>query len=209
MRTGIWRCLRSSAFCVALALVSAVAHSQHVPKSSGKPTEEIIKRYEKLVADGALLTPGGWEKAAKLFVKADPYPQDGTILLLSIGGLIGETSLEGDRATVETKWTPNYGSIDPKLRWHPAYAGNPPDPPIETMPTIFVYHLVRTKTDDGRTEWKMQDPLSGRVATLERAIQYLRMMLDKTTDPVLKKNAARSIAILKRLAPPCGTASAC
>ena len=48
-----------------------------------------------------------------------------------------------------------------------------------------------------------------RCTTVDRAIAYVSAMRDKTEDPLVKRNANKTIAILKRLTKPCGSASAC
>jgi hypothetical protein len=102
------------------------------PLSHGKATELVIARYENLIADGALLTPDGWRRAAKLFDQSNAYPQDGVIFLTSTGGALGEMWLKGDRAQVETKWTDYDGSIDSTLRYKPPEGGH-----VETESRLF------------------------------------------------------------------------
>ena len=48
-----------------------------------------------------------------------------------------------------------------------------------------------------------------RWTTVERAVEYVSLMRDKTDSALVKKNADRTIATLKRMGKPCGTASAC
>ena len=60
-----------------------------------------------------------------------------------------------------------------------------------------------------RQEWKIEGPQSERWATVEKAIIYVKGMRDKSNDPTVKKNANKTIAILKRLQHPCGSGSAC
>src|SRR4029077_3460561 len=50
----------------------------------------------------------------------------------------------------------------------------------------------------GPWEWKIEGPMV-RWTTLEQAIKYVSLMRDKTDDPVIKKNAEKTIATLKRL----------
>jgi hypothetical protein len=200
---------------VLILSVSAVAAVAQAPQSNGKATERVVRQYERLIADGAFLTPEGWKKASRIFVRSNPYPKDGEVLLTSQAGLIGENWVRGDRAEAERKWTDFRGSIDSSLRYKPAM------PTIDIIPAILDYSLVFTNRhvdiEEGGTtrevlgtwEWKIEGPQSERWATVEKAIIYVTEMRDKSDDPTVKRNAKRTIAILKRLEHPCGPGSAC
>jgi hypothetical protein len=200
---------------VLILSVSAVTAVAQAPQSNGKATERVVRQYEKLIADGAFLTPEGWKKASRIFVRSNPYPKDGEVLLTSQAGLIGENWVRGDRAEVERKWTDFRGSIDSSLRYKPAM------PTIDVIPAILDYSLVFTNRhidieEEGTTrevlgtwEWKIEGPQSERWATVEKAIIYVTEMRDKSDDPIVKRNANRTIAILKRLEHPCGSDNAC
>jgi hypothetical protein len=195
--------------------MSTVATVAQAPQSSRKATERVVRQYEKLIVDGALLTPEGWKKTSRIFGRSNPYPKDGEVLLTSQAGLIGENWVHGDRAEVERKWTDFRGSIDSGLCYKPAM------PTSDVIPAILDYSLVFTNRhidieEGGATRevlgtwgWKIEGPQSERWATVEKAIIYVREMRDKSDDPAVKKNANRTIAILKRLEHRCGSGSAC
>jgi len=198
-----------------LALTTVQAQT---PQSNGKPTEEVVIQYEKLVAKGAFLTPEGWKLACKLYAQSREFPARGEISLMSVGGSLGENWLKDNRAEAETKWSDYFGTIDVTLRYH-----SPKRPPQFVAPTMaaFVFRLVYTnkhreigtkgetiKEVTGPWEWKIEEPM-GRWTTLDRAIEYVSLMRDRTDDPTIKKNADKTIATLKRLGNACGNASAC
>lgn len=171
-------------------------------------------RYEKLVSNGAFLTPEGWKTARKLYSESVPFPRDGEIALMSTGGAVGEIWVRGNKAEVETKWTDFLGTIDSGLRYKA--------PNHDVTMTVYVFHLVYTNKHrdigkDGETikegigpwEWKIDQPQIIRWATVDRAIEYLRMMCDTARDPLIKRNANKTIATLKRLQNTCGRATAC
>jgi len=197
---------------MSMTVIAAVAQG---PQSNGKATERVVRQYEKLIADGAFLTPEGWKKTSRIFGRSNPYPKDGEVLLTSQAGLIGENWVRGDRAEVERKWTDFRGSIDSDLRYKPA------SPSSDVIPAILDYSLVFTnrhvdieeggspKEVLGTWEWKIEGPQSERWATVEKAIIYVREMRDKSGDPAIQKNANKTIAILKRLNARCGSGSAC
>lgn len=194
-------------FFASLLFLGAIEATCQSSKPPRKQTELVIVQYEKLVAEGALLTPEGWERASKLFDQSVPYPEDGEIHVESTGGLLAEDWVQGDYAQVETKWNEYYGIIDAKLRY------TPPSPDIHTPLTIFQTYSLRRQSTGGLSgetggDWKIEG-LRERHATVKSAIKYVEAMRDKSHDPVIRKNANQTIASLRRLSSGCGTASAC
>ncbi len=185
-----WRMLSVT---VPLACVVAIAASaQSVPRSDRKATSLVVVRHEILVSNGALLTPEGWKKAAALYESGAPYPAYGSIFLKSTGGVLGETWRQGDSAEVQTKWTDALGTIDSNLKYNP---------PHNACGSIFVFSLVLKNR-----QWKLNGRLHQRMATREQALRYVTEMRDRTGDPAIKRNADKTIIILKRLQSPSGNA---
>ena len=194
-------------------LLGAVTLDAQAPRPQLKPTEQVVKQYLKLVGDGALLTPEGWQKAQKLFTESDQYPNKGPVFLLTLGNF-GEMWVEGNKALVETKWTDYMGKVDSALRYYP------PEGPHVTMtgfrfPLLFTNEHrevgangMTTREVTGAWEWKIEGPHQ-KWATVEKTIIWLNEKSDQTSDLVIKKNAEKTIAILKHLGKPCGNASAC
>jgi hypothetical protein len=177
-------------------------------KEQLKPTEQLVRRYEKLIAAGDLLTPAGWKRATQLFEKSNAYPLSGDIYVVSTGGAVGEDWVKGDRAQVETKWDDNYGTIDSALRYKPPS-------PSGRIAMVQMFSLVLTHAQpDGSgngtpataspaSEWRFEGDLRIRSSTIPAAIKYVERMRDRSTDPAIRKNAARTIAALRRLTIPC------
>jgi hypothetical protein len=201
---------------VTALLVGMSAVAAQTPQSKGKPTEVVVTQYEKLVADGSFLTPEGWKKARKIFEESHAFPPDGEISLMATGGALGENWMKGNEAEVETKWTDYLGTIDSALRF------KPPKRDVPIVMTSFRFRLVYTnkhhdigpngetiKEITGPWEWKIGEPLILRWTIPDRAIEYVSLMRDKTDDPVVKKNADKTIAALKRMGKPCGNVGAC
>ena len=61
----------------------------------------------------------------------------------------------------------------------------------------------------GLGDWKIEKPQRVRTATIPVVIRYLTEMRDQSDDPVVRRNADKTIAALKRLGRGCGSASAC
>ena len=201
---------------LSVLFLGVVSVTTQAPKSQGKPTEQLVVHFEKLVANGGFLTPRGWKMAGELFARWGPFPRDNKIALMTVGGSLGETWVKDDQAQVETKWTDDLGTIDSALRF------KPPNDEIRSDMTSVVFHLIYTNKHrdigakgetirevSGPWEWKIDEPLIIRWATVDRAIEYVEQMGNKSDEPIIRTNAARTIAALKRLNPGCGRASAC
>lgn len=198
-----------------ILLLGATPTIAQTPQSHHKATEQVVIQYEKLVANGAFLTPEGWKTAGTLFDRSNAFPRRGTISIMSTGGALGEIWLRDDRAEVETKWTDFFGTIDSRLRYKP--------PPIANVTmTTYVFHLIHTNKHryvgasgetiremTGPWTWKIEDPHIAQWTTLNGAIKYVSLMRDKSDDSFIRNNADKTIAALKRLGKGCGSASAC
>lgn len=111
------------------------------------------------------------------------------------------------------KWGDYFGTIDSTLRYKP-----PPVPSIMLggfFRLVFTNKHMETEKNgevikvEGLWEWKIDAPKMARWATPDRALAYVTRMRDRTEDPILKKNADKTIVALKRLSKACGKASAC
>ncbi len=177
--------------------------SKHDPK----PTELLIKRFERLVLRGALLSPDGWKSASELFTSADPYPADSEIQVEWTGTtVLGEEWNTGTRAQVNTKWNDYYGTIDSNLIFKPQTIG------MEEMYTLVWVPSPSASSLHGNPAsgtWKIDERLRNRAADIPYAIKYLEMMRVQSNDPVRRKNAAESILALKRAHLGCGVPNPC
>jgi hypothetical protein len=193
---------------VFVALHPAIAQA---PRAGLKPTELVVKRHEKLILHGALLTPEGWELASKLFTAADPYPKNGEILVAWTGArAIGEEWNDGSRAQVNTKWNEYYGKIDSSLRFKTDPLGNLPE--LESFTLAFVPEKpAATNGPDGIAQayWKIEGPLRVRAASISYAIKYVEEISRTSNDPAIKKNATQTIKSLRRLGSGCAVPNPC
>ena len=193
-----------------LVFINLLPADAQAPKTRLKPTELVVKRYERLILRGDLLTPEGWKRASELFTAAGPYPQNGEIRVNWTGtNVLGENWNDGSRAEVSTKWNDMYGTIDSELRFKPYSSSR------IAMAEMFSLSCVRSETADSRVsdscsgKWKIAETLRYRSADIPQAIRYIEEMRNRFNDPEVQKNAVRAIAALKRLSRSCGTGSAC
>jgi hypothetical protein len=199
-----------SIFCVLLTR-SGSGQCASGPAPSPKT---IVEQLWMTATQGELLTPGGWDKAAKSFF-TDPKPAPGNnkmILIISNEwGLPGE-EINGDKATVYMGYE-DVGQIDSALRYTPPKSAN-------WIKTGISYRLVLVPTfaifyaPDGRTvvekkptgchAWQIQNPSGPGVqgapwTTVNTAIRYVLEMRAKTNDQVIRRNADATIARLLKV----------
>jgi len=175
-----------------------------------KDSERFVRRYERLVAKGALLTPEGWAGISAMFERSAPFPANSDIEIITGPGIIGETSRDGDRARVETKWGDYCGTVDSHLR----YQAPATDGCIMTGESFNLVFVRRNKSGEQSQvtsesgEWKIEAP-KVRVAGVSASIRYLEARREKSNDPIIRKNADRTIKALRHLSSGCGRPNAC
>lgn len=200
----------SRAIVISLALTAAVRTGRGSKAEKGSP-DEALDHYFRMINDGVLLTPEGWKKAAELFVRESPAPNDDVIFVTTkfpLGN--GPMDVNGSQAAAYEKWVDDIGTIDSAFRYHP-----PPKHRLEVEGVIRTYRLVLTERHweigadglsehevTGPPEWRIEGSLSVRSASREAAIRYVIERRDKMTDLAIRNNADRTIAILKRLPTP-------
>ena len=175
-------------------------------QSKRSEPERLIDQYMNMINEGDLLTPEGWQRAALLFELPGSPPSDDVIQVTTSHYPRSHIPATGDRIRVEENFVDPLGSIDSSLRYKP-----PSEIYAHVEGTVFVYYFVRTNkhwepAPDGSTpqitigapQWKIEGSLNVRMAAVDAAIRYVARMRDETTDPDVKKNADRTIAILKR-----------
>lgn len=212
------RYLVAAAFFLAATPIIA-----QMPVSNGKPTEEIVIQYEKFVEEGAFLTTNGWKRAGHLFEQVSAFPPNGKIYLMDTGGAVGERWRRGNEAEVETKWTDYFGSIDSSLRYKaPQKIYDVAGKIVQPAMTVYRFRLVYTDASreiaqDGRMReirgpwgWKIEDRMT-RWTTVNKAIDYVAMMRQRSKDPAIRRNADKTLTALRRLKESfgCGHASVC
>jgi hypothetical protein len=198
---------------VLVVLVPVASTAAQTSKTERKlnETELVVRKYEKFILNGALLTPNGWKEAGKLFEKSNSYPRHGDIVLETVA-VLGETSRTANSAEVETKWTDEMGTVDSRFRYKSAAT---PGRPEATM-TVFLYKLVYTnkhqelgangevlRETTGDWEWKIAGPQTDRVTTTQRAMAYLIVLRDKSQDAALTQRLNKTIAKLAQLSRGC------
>jgi hypothetical protein len=190
------------ALLVAVIVVTTADFHAQTTRVQGSP-KDVIQQYLKLVQDGALLTSDGWNRVSTLFSSPSPEPEGKVVFLTSKHAGVGEVWTRDNRAEVHDAWWDLLGSIDPSLRYTPP-------PAVNARRNIGVYYLTVTdkhwelepngqmKEVIGPLHWEIEGPQTWRWTTVGPAIKYVSQMSEKSSDPLVKQNAERTISILKR-----------
>lgn len=192
---------------IAIALLVSAVFAQVPPKNLGMSPKDVIEELWNMATRGALLTPDGWATASALFVHPEPFPGNQLILVFSNDwGTPGVIRARDDTAQVDVGFI-DAGHIDSKLRYFPPK-------PSKVLKTGMLYELVLTPThglmfgSDGKTvlrqipgpnEWKIKSPQGPPWTTVNTAVRYVLEVRNKSTDPVIRKNANETLARLLQL----------
>jgi len=147
-------------------------------------------------------------ESSRLFVQHDPFPTNGAVRIVSNGWGVDHSAVSNDTAEVDMEYA-DAGTIDASLSYSPP-------PRSEAYKTALVFHLVLAPTHwtmfrtDGKaitskeertgpTEWQIEEPAGLPWTTVNTAIRYVLEMRDKSTDPVIERNADDTLAKLLKL----------
>ena len=163
-------------------------------QSSSPPTKSpktVVEEFWKMDTEGGRLTEAGWRAADRFFVRPIEPPEDKVILVIDkdfsvliVGG-------------IGTVW-----KLNPQMQMSVF---------LDQLKEFFVNQLVLTNkhwefAPDHRTlkevgnapEWRLEKESNYVYLTVGTAIRYLSQIRDSTTDPVIKKNADRTLEVLRR-----------
>lgn len=187
-------------------ILSALSIFAQSPVNPPKSPSDIVAQFVQFEVNGGRLTTDGWHKADKFFVHPVPQPQNEKIFVIYDDYSVWKdlARIKGNTAMVTVGTLP-VGDIDSEFHFKPSkyYKG------------YWIYNLLLADTHwepdlnggtievKGRPEWRINDSdpnmnLTVLTLTLTTAIRYVTEMRDKSTDPVIKKNADETLTILKR-----------
>ena len=181
-------------------LLSAIPLSAQSSKAPQDSPSAALDQFLTMGINGDLLAPEGWNKAGLLFVHPRPLP-DGKLITV-VGGdyVIHEILVRGNQAEMSVTYR-DLGRMDSSLRY---------SLPDARSPKIVVrYHLMLIGTSApsganaretaGPREWRIESRRNPLWTGLSAAIQYVTDRSDKTTNPLVKRNAATTLMQLKKL----------
>jgi hypothetical protein len=192
---------------IALALGLAAFAAVNAQSQTNSPGQ-VLDQYLEMINGGALLTNDGWQKAALLFeLPASPL-SDNVIYVTTRHHPATHIQPDKDRLEIDENFVDPLGTIDSSMRFHRGTS----DRDVEG--TVFIYHLVLTdkhwtpnsegKAPDvthGAKQWKIEGSLKARTVSVDAAILYVTKMGIETTDLAVRRNADRTLTILKQLRP--------
>jgi hypothetical protein len=167
-----------------------------------------VDRLWQEATEGELLTPDGWNRASRLFLRHDPFPTNGAVRIVSNDWGVDHSSVSNDTAEVDMEYA-DAGTIDASLKYSPP-------PRSQAYKTALVFHLVLAPTHwtmfrtDGKaitgkeertgpTEWQIEAPAGLPWTTVNTAIRCVLERREQATDPVIRKNAGETLARLLKL----------
>jgi hypothetical protein len=193
-----------------LAVLDALAASgqAQAPTLSGISPRERVEQIWKLATEGELLTPEGWRRYSGFLLHPEPPPGNKVIRVVSNYWGVQAVLAKGSDMEVTVDYA-EAGQIDSKLRYTPP-------PPTPFAGTGLIYHFVLAPThwtmlmSDGKVvtgkeertgpaDWYITGSPGLPWTTVNTAIRYVLEMRQKTTDPVVKKNADQTLAKLMKL----------
>jgi len=178
----------------------AFAQTPSVPSESPR---EVLESLWKIAASGDILTPEGWKRAGANYVNPAPWTGNKTVLVMSNDYAFDSVSTKGAKLNAAVTCE-QLGQIDSALR----YTLAPPSPyfksglgyDFETVPSHMLFIGPDGKKEDRTnpklTYWKIVGPQGTPWTTVNGAIRYVLEMQRKTTDPKIRSNADRSLAML-------------
>ena len=159
----------------------------------------IVQDYWQYETEGGRLTDEGWRAADVFFAHPVPPPRERTIYIIGYYGVGGgdvpvikymENPSPDRRAIsrVQVSTSNAIGKLDSALRFFPS----------TTLGFDRIHNMVLTNKDPA---WKFRDEDSLVFIGVPTAILYVRLMRDKATDPVVRKNARATLAVLEKIQP--------
>jgi len=190
-----------------LATLRSISAGTPVPAETAKESaSDVARRFVRLETG---LLPVQWSELSHFFVET-PQPQWNKAHIVDVVGVGVDTN--GDLSDVSIS-TNSLGELDSSLRLsrYPLMR-LPPDSPSASAcygDDHFGFSLLLSdkqweiapggavKQLDSPLAWRIEDTFFEPLITLDTAIRYITQVRAKTTDPVVKTNAARTLTVLE------------
>jgi hypothetical protein len=161
----------------------------------------MIERLCMMDSRGEFVTPEGWFKEASFYLRPALPPKDKVIWVKGFEFRVSKPTITGNKAEV---WTSGdvLGPIDSTLRLKGTMV-------FEQVRGVFNLTLTNSYwklRNDGKTleqtngafQWRISDDQTNNVyLSLDTAMGYIARLRDETRDPIVKKNADKTIAVLR------------
>jgi hypothetical protein len=183
----------------------AYANGGRAVQPENQSPKQVVEEFCKFETAGGRLTESGWNKAGIWFAHPPLPPQRAEILVTENGYSVWDPVMKGpSSALVIVGVTGDIWRVNTQMRVSR-------DPSSRSPKSAMAYKLIQSNkhwdpAPDGRTlnevvgkpKWLIEGTGDTIWLTKETAIQYLTETRDSSKDPVLKRNADKAIASLKR-----------
>jgi hypothetical protein len=152
--------------------------------------------------NGKGLTRGGWKQLTAFFVRPLPWRKDKIHIAKDL--VVSDAAVEGGKADLYVEYI-DLGELDSLLRYTNDFPGGSIEVRVGYKLVLgnkywkFEDGEAATKEATGSTKWRIDDSHPDQWITVDTAIRFLTNTLDTATDEVIRRNAMRSLAALKRL----------
>jgi hypothetical protein len=205
-RKGIMRPVSIIGMVVCIAVWTPVLMAQSLPLPRETP-QEVIEELWGMAVRGELLTPKGWNRAGDYFTSPTPWTTNRTIVVMSNDYGFDDSSISDGTARA-AMMCDELGQIDADLR----YTSLPPKPtyksglgydlvavPAHTLVSIPGAKKPEEEVNSNVTHWKVKGSPGNPWTTVNTAVRYVLEARERTRDPVIRKNADRTLAALLKL----------
>jgi hypothetical protein len=180
--------------------------SARQPEAPDSTPEEVVKHLCTVDANGTRLTPKGWQEASELFLHPQPFPA--ALAIRIARGVCANMAAEdvGAEVLVGVDYL-GLGRLDASM--HFTWAAHPNSGPMKWR---YFYTLVSSDAhrkfapgggapagNKGPAKWKIKTFQPEPIVSVDAATQYVTGVLKGTKDPVVKRNAERTLAILRKI----------
>ncbi|MCU1239851.1 MAG: hypothetical protein JWO71_577 [Candidatus Acidoferrum typicum] len=203
--------LRALKLVVLFGLLTILSFAQ-VPTAPPRSPKDVVAEFWKMETDGGRLTPDGWYKASKFFVRSTPPPLNKVVhVIRSREADSVEETARAENWTEVSVTTNEVGQLDSSLHFRPSLKRGEHGVLLLKGPVVrFALVLTdkhwelgsdgaRGKESTGPAQWLIDCTENASWVNLETAKRYVTSVRDKTIDPAVKRNAEATIATLKSL----------
>jgi hypothetical protein len=186
----------------ALQQLVVAAHQPRSPNLRKTPVE-VVEQFVEMDLDGKQLSPDGRKEMGTFLVQPGPQHWETIEIMKEIG--VGHALIHDENRAEVGTLSFRWGELDPRTALLK----------IDAMPDVKIlgsYDLVLgdqygqlgsdgggATESTGSLEWRISGPIWGPQISVDTATCYVADLRDKTTDPVIKRNAAKTLAELKHL----------
>ena len=189
-----------------IILAAVITRSGAALEGSANSPSETVEELWILASAGELLTPEGWQNVSGFFTEPLPPHKSDVLVVSNHWGPAGRPDVSGHDTVVSVGcW--EWGIIDAALRFTPA----PKTTAVKEgrgYDLVFAPQHFRTfkngkLVEDGTNpldnRWQITKPLDMPFTTVNTAIRYVLEKRNKTSDPVIRQNADKTLTELMKL----------